>query len=71
MSDSDEIPFEVKREYTYVFKIWCASEGRADLPQVEQLMDLATQELAVDPEFAKALGEGQALTIQILDANNG
>ena len=61
--------FEPKREYTYVFKIWCASEGVADLQQVENLLDLSMQELAMDEMFASALDETQAITIQILDNN--
>lgn len=61
--------FEPKREYTYIFKIWCASEGRADMQHVENLLDLSMQELTEDESFAAALGETQAFTIQILDAN--
>jgi len=68
---SDEIPYKPKREYTYTFKIWCASDGVADLQQIEQLMDLSMQELAMDEMFASALGETQAITIQILDNNVG
>lgn len=67
MSDS----FEPKREYTYIFKIWCAEDGNPDLLQVENLLDLSMQELTEDEGFAAALDETTAFTIQILDANVG
>jgi archaellin len=58
--------FEPKREFTYTFKIWCASDGIADTEQVEQLIDLNMQELVFDENFSSALDERQAITIQVI-----
>jgi len=61
--------FEPKRELTYIFKIWCASEGMEDRAMVEQQLDLTLQEMVMDDGFAQALDESQAFTIQLLDNN--
>jgi hypothetical protein len=54
------------REYRFVFTIECASQGRADMGRVEQLIDLAMQDLVHDDHFTAALGEKESVTIQVL-----
>ena len=54
------------RTYRFSFTIECHSEGTADLARVEQLIDLSMQDLVYDEEFITALGETQAVTIQVL-----
>jgi hypothetical protein len=49
-----------------VFTVECASNGRADLERVEQLIDLSMQELVYDDEFVTALGETESVTIQTI-----
>jgi archaellin len=57
---------DAKREFTYTFRVSCASEGSADLDKVEQLIDLSMQELVYDDQFIQALDEDQAVTIQVI-----
>jgi archaellin len=57
---------EAKRRFTYTLNIECASEGNADLEQVERLLDLHFQDLVMDDEFVKELDEQQAVTIQVI-----
>lgn len=53
------------REYMYTFRVICASAGSPDLAKVENMIDLAMQDLVYDDEFIAALDEGQAVTIQV------
>lgn len=53
------------RTFKFVFTVECASDGHADMEQVEQLIDLSMQELVYDDEFVSALDERQAVTIQV------
>ena len=57
---------EAKRRFTYTLTIECASEGNADLDQVENLLDLHFQDLVMDDEFVNELDEKQAVTIQVV-----
>ena len=57
---------EAKRRFTYTLTIECASEGNADIEQVERLLDLHFQDLVMDDEFVKELDEKQAVTIQVI-----
>ena len=57
---------EAKRRFTYTLTIDCASEGNADLGQVENLLDLHFQDLVMDDEFVNELDEKQAVTIQVI-----
>jgi archaellin len=57
---------EAKRRFTYTLTIECASEGNADLGQVESLLDLHFQDLVMDDEFVNELDEKQAVTIQVV-----
>jgi archaellin len=57
---------EAKRRFTYTLTVECASEGNADLEQVERLLDLHFQDLVMDDEFVAELDEKQAVTIQVI-----
>jgi archaellin len=57
---------EAKRRFTYTLTIECASEGNADLGQVESLLDLHFQDLVMDDTFVNELDEKQAVTIQVI-----
>jgi len=53
------------RTLTYTFTVVCAGEGKADLAQVENLIDLSMQELVYDDAFIAALDEKESVTIQV------
>jgi hypothetical protein len=57
---------EAKRRFTYTLTVECASEGNADLEQVERLLDLHFQDLVMDDEFVNELDEKEAVTIQVI-----
>ena len=57
---------EAKRRFTYTLSIECASEGNADLKQVENLLDLHFQDLVMDDRFVAELDEKQSVTIQVI-----
>ena len=57
---------EAKRRFSYTLTVECASEGNADLEQVERLLDLHFQDLVMDDEFVNELDEKQAVTIQVI-----
>lgn len=53
------------RTLTYTFTVVCASNGRANTARVEEMIDLAMQDLVYDDEFIAALDESQSVTIQV------
>jgi hypothetical protein len=53
------------RTYEFKFTVACAGEGEPDLAQVENMIDLSMQDLVYDDEFAAALDEKEAVTIQV------
>ena len=57
---------EAKRRFTYTLSIECASEGNADLGQVENLLDVHFQDLVMDDRFVNELDEKQSVTIQVI-----
>jgi hypothetical protein len=57
---------EAKRKFTYTLSVECASEGNADLNEVERLLDLHFQDLVMDDQFVAELDEKQAVTIQVI-----
>ena len=61
---ANEVP--AVRKFTYTLTVECASEGDADLAQVENLLDLHFQELVMDDTFVNELDEQQAVTIQVI-----
>jgi hypothetical protein len=54
------------RTYKFSFTIECHGAGEPDLGRVEQLIDLSMQDLVFDEEFASALDEKEAITIQVM-----
>jgi len=57
---------EAKRRFTYTLTIECASEGNADMGQVENLLDVHFQDLVMDDRFVAELDEKQSVTIQVI-----
>ena len=53
------------RKYTYQFEVICAGSGTADEARVEEMIDLAMQDLVYDDEFIVALGEKESVTIRV------
>jgi hypothetical protein len=51
--------------YSFQFDVHCADNENPDLAKVEQMIDLSMQDLVYDDEFIAALGEKQAVTIQV------
>ncbi len=54
-----------ERKFYYQFEVICAGNGTADEPRVEQMIDLAMQDLVYDDEFIAALDESQSVTIRV------
>ena len=54
------------RTLKYTFTVECHGQGRADEARVEEMIDLAMQDLVYDEEFISALDEKEAVTIQVL-----
>jgi hypothetical protein len=48
-----------------MFTVECAGPGDADLPAVENMIDLTMQELLMSDDFVSALDEKEAVTIQV------
>jgi hypothetical protein len=57
------------RKFRFVFEIECAGDGRADSLRVEQMLDLALQDLIYDDDFIVALDEKESVTIQLVPLN--
>jgi len=55
----------MKKTFNFRFEVICADAGDTDHDRVEQLIDLAMQDLIYDDEFISAVGEKQALTIRV------
>lgn len=56
-----------QKEYKYTFTVICTNQGpEHDMAQVEQMIDLSMQDLIYDDEFISALGEQEAVTIQVV-----
>ena len=53
------------RTLTYTFTIVCAGPGEANLPVVENMIDLTMQELLMGDDFIDALDEKESVTIQV------
>ena len=58
------------RTFNFAFTIECSSGGNADHRRVEELLDLALQDLIYDDEFIAALDEKESVTIQLLPIPN-
>ena len=57
----------MSRTYNYRFEVICAGSGTADKSRVEQLIDLAMQDLVYDDEFIAALDEKESVTIRVTE----
>ena len=55
----------MSREFRFTFTVSCASDGSANQARVEELVDLAMQDLVFDDQFIEALDEKEAVTIQV------
>lgn len=53
------------RTYNFKFEVQCMGAGEADLARVEEMLDLAMQDLVYDDAFVQALDEHTAVTIQV------
>jgi hypothetical protein len=48
-----------------MFTVECAGAGEANLPVVENMIDLTMQELLMGDDFIDALDEKESVTIQV------
>jgi hypothetical protein len=55
----------MSRTFKFQFTVECAGEGTADMNRVEELIDLAMQDLVYDDLFVEALDEKESVTIQV------
>jgi len=55
----------MSRTFKYTFTVQCTGSGNADTQRVEQMIDLAMQDLVYDDEFIAALDEKEAVTIEV------
>ena len=53
------------RKFNYKLEVICAGEGTADEVRVEEMLDLAFQDLVYDDEFISALDEKESVTIRV------
>ena len=53
------------RTMKFQFEVICAGSGTADEVQVENMLDLAFQDLVYDDEFIAALDEKESVTIRV------
>lgn len=53
------------KTYRFEFEVTCANPQRPDLAKVENMIDLAMQDLVYDDQFIAALGEQQSVTIRV------
>ena len=53
------------RKFVYQLEVICAGEGTADGARVEEMLDLAFQDLVYDDEFIGALDEKESVTIRV------
>jgi hypothetical protein len=58
------------RTFNYKLEVICAEEGTIDEAQVEQMLDLAFQDLVYDDEFVAALDEKESVTIRVSKLDN-
>lgn len=60
----------MSRTFNYRLEIICAGTGTADGDRVEQMLDLAFQDLVYDDEFVTALDEQESVTIRVSKLDN-
>ena len=54
-----------QRTFNFRFEVICAGNGTADQDRVENMIDLAMQDLIYDDEFIAALDEKESVTIRV------
>lgn len=60
----------MKRTFDFRFEVICANAEDTDLARVEQMIDLAMQDMIYDDEFITALGEKESVTIRVSRLDN-
>lgn len=55
----------MQKTYNFRFEVICANSDNTDMARVEQMIDLAMQDLVYDDEFVAALGEKESVTIRV------
>lgn len=58
------------RKFNYRLEVICAGNGTADEARVEELLDLAFQDLVYDDEFIASLDEKESVTIRVSKLDN-
>jgi hypothetical protein len=53
------------KQFNFKFEVICATALRPDLTKVEEMINLAMQDLVYDDEFIAALGERESVTIRV------
>lgn len=60
----------MSRTFNYRLEVICAGNGTADEARVEEMLDLAFQDLVYDDEFVVALDEKESVTIRVSKSDN-
>ena len=58
------------KTFNFRFEVICAHAENTDMDRVEQMIDLAMQDLVYDDEFIAALGEKESVTIRVSNLDN-
>ncbi len=58
------------RKFEYKLEVICAGKGTADEVRVEEMLDLAFQDLVYDDEFVAVLDEKESVTIRVSRLDN-
>ena len=58
------------RKFNYRLEVICAGNGTADEARVEEMLDLAFQDLVYDDEFIASLDEKESVTIRVSKLDN-
>jgi len=53
------------KQFDFKFEVICATALRPDLTKVEEMINLAMQDLIYDDQFVAALGEKASITIRV------
>ncbi len=58
------------RTFNYKLEVICAGNGTADEARLEEMLDLAFQDLVYDDEFVAVLDEKESVTIRVSKLDN-
>ena len=53
------------KQFDFKFEVICSNPERPDLTKVEEMINLAMQDLIYDDNFVAALGEKASITIRV------